>query len=398
MFAEAPTSQPPPGWHIDPDTGAWMRDTVHHMGRRCLKWNYCWRGVYHITLVLNDRARPLFGRLVGDSEETARIELSELGSRVEAHFKRLPEFTPEIEVLGVQVMPEHLHGVLRVTREMKKSLGEQLRGFKMGATKIAREMGLLHRPMMDGTARAEDYRGKGLFADGFVDVILHDDKAIESELAYVRDNPRRLWAKRAHPELFKVLCDLRQRLTINGQVVDACFAAIGNQALLRAPTILQVQCSRSYFDYARDAKGKPLHTLPPRVKTPEFDEKLATLMAAADHGAVLVSPCISPGEREIARRAFEAGRKVITLANKGFSPLYKPGGKLFDRCAEGNLLMLAPAGWPYLPGEKKMTRVDACILNRIAQLLAGDGAVEINYKGARLGDVDSLVRDAVVNS
>ena len=45
-----------------------------------------------------------------------------------------------------------------------------------------------------------------------------------------------------------------------------------------------------------------------------------------------------------------------------------------------------------------MTRVDACILNRIAQLLAGDGSVEINYKGARLGDVDSLVRDAVVNS
>ena len=159
MFAEAPTSQPPPGWHIDPDTGAWMRDTVHHMGRRCLKWNYSWRGDYHITLVLNDRTRPLFGRLVGDSEETARIELSELGSRVEAHFKRLPEFTPEIEVLGVQVMPEHLHGVLRVTREMKKSLGEQLRGFKMGATKIAREMGLLHRPMMDGTARAEVYRG-----------------------------------------------------------------------------------------------------------------------------------------------------------------------------------------------------------------------------------------------
>lgn len=395
VLAEDSISQPPPGWHVDPDTGAWMRDTIHHMGRRCLKWNYCWRGVYHITIVLNDRTRPLFGRLVGDSEETARIELSELGARIEAHFKRFPEFTPEIEVLGVQVMPEHLHGVLRVTREMKKPLGEQLRGFKIGATKIAREMGLLHRPIRDGAARAEDYRGKGLFADGFVDVILRDEKAIESELSYIRDNPRRLWAKRAHPELFKVLRDLRWCLTIDGQALEARFAAIGNQALLRATTILQVQCSRSYFDYARDERGKPLHDRPPRVKTPEFDEKLATLMAAAEHGAVLVSPCISPGEREIARRAFEAGRQVITLANKGFSPLYKPGGKLFDRCAEGNLLMLAPAGWPYLPGEKKMTRVDACVLNRIAQLLAGDGAVEINYKGARLGDVDSLVRRVV---
>ena len=64
------------------------------------------------------------------------------------------------------------------------------------------------------------------------------------------------------------------------------------------------------------------------------------------------------------------------LAYVADNPLYKPGGQ----CAAGNLLMLAPAGWPYLPGEKKITRMDACALNRIAQLLAGTGAVEINYR------------------
>ena len=80
----------------------------------------------------------------------------------------------------------------------------------------------------------------------------------------------------------------------------------------------------------------------------------------------MVSPCISEGEREIARRAFQAGYKLITLANKGFSPLYKPGGKLFETCAAGNLLMLAPANWPYQPGEKKMTRADALALNQLA--------------------------------
>lgn len=387
--------QPPPGWHVDPDTGAWMRDTIHHMGRRCLNWDYCGLGVYHITLVLNDRARPWLGTLVGASAGTAAIAPSELGRRVAAHFRRLPEFTPEVEVLGLQLMPEHLHAVLRVTRRLKKPLGECLRGFKIGATKIARELGLLSS--FDGRelARAEDQRGKGLFADGFVDVILHDARAIESELTYIRDNPRRLWEKRAHPELFKVLRDLRWSLSIDGQARTAHFAAIGNQSLLRAPTILQVQCSRSYFAYTRNAKGEIDREAPPCVATPEFEEKLATLMAAAKHGAILLSPCISPGEKEIARCAFAAGFKVITLANKGFSPLYKPGGKLFDPCAAGNLLMLAPAAWPYLPGKKKMTRVDACVLNRIAQLLAGEGAVEIDYKGARLNDVDRYVGEAL---
>ena len=110
---------------------------------------------------------------------------------------------------------------------------------------------------------------------------------------------------------------------------------------------------------------------------------------------MLVSPCISQGEREIARRAFAAGYRVITLANKGFSPLYKPGGKLFESCAAGNLLMLAPAQWPYQPAEKPMTRVDALVLNRIAQLIAGEGACEIDYKGVTLANVDAEVKNVV---
>ena len=42
-----------------------------------------------------------------------------------------------------------------------------------------------------------------------------------------------------------------------------------------------------------------------------------------------------------------------------------------------------------------MTRTDACVLNRIAQLIAGLGAVEINYKGMNPSDIDCLIRKAV---
>ena len=86
--------------------------------------------------------------------------------------------------------------------------------------------------------------------------------------------------------------------------------------------------------------------------------------------------------------------RVITLKNKGFSPLYKPGGKLFDACAAGNLLMLAPVNWPYVPGEKPITRDQAQVLNRIAQFIAGDGAVEIDYKGAVMKGVEAAVAQA----
>lgn len=57
--------------------------------------------------------------------------------------------------------------------------------------------------------------------------------------------------------------------------------------------------------------------------------------------------------------------------------------------------MLAPAAWPYTPGEKKMTRIDACILNRIAQWLVGPGAVEIKYRSVEPREIDILAGKAV---
>ena len=119
------------------------------------------------------------------------------------------------------------------------------------------------------------------------------------------------------------------------------------------------------------------------------------MVAATKHGAVLVSPCLSHGEQEIARRAFEAGGRVVALRLKGFAPLQKPQGKMFDSCAEGRLLLLAPAAWPWVPGEVAPTREKALVLNRIAQLLCGEGAAEIAYRGVAPEGIEEMARRAV---
>lgn len=352
------------------------------MLRRCRNWNYRGTGCYLITLVLNDRSKPLLGRLAVDRP---KIELSELGRRIEAHFRRIPEFMPRIGVLGVQIMPEHLHGVLRVKGPLPRPLGEYLRGFKIGATKIARELG--YPDINVGT------RGRGLFADGFTDTILFDEIALSRAIEYLHDNPRRLWVKHLHPEFFTRLTDFAW-LSANGNTLH--FSAIGNCALLSAPTLVQVQCSRRDFAYARDDSGKIIRELPPRIKSALFADRCKDLLSAVAHGAVLVSPCISEGEREIVRLALQQGARVVILKNMGGSALAKPSGVLFDYCAQGRLLLLSPAGWPYLPGKKPMKRHDARVLNRIAQLLSGPGAAEIDYKGARLDEVDALVREVTL--
>jgi len=59
------------------------------------------------------------------------------------------------------------------------------------------------------------------------------------------------------------------------------------------------------------------------------------------NGGVLVSPFISPGEKDIARAALDAGGAVILMKPDGFPPYFKPHGKYFDLCVQGGLLILA---------------------------------------------------------
>ena len=407
------------------------QEVKHHMGRRCFNWDYSSRCIYMITITLVDRSRPVLGRLAGEGEEW-RIEPSEIGRIVEQCWREIPQQWPGVEIIESQLMPEHFHGIIFVKEQLKKKLGNIIGSFKSKSSSRAGALGRTRKSTGDFAARGEAQQNlagceaqngqavgghvPGLWAPGYVDLILFRAGQLEKMIAYVRDNPRRLGAKRARPELFKVARDIEVELgrarpsaEPRGVVIPLWhgpakghFMAIGNHFLLTRPLICQIQCSRSYFAYkrrrlpggwqiCRDSAGKPIV----EKSTPAFEEKAAAAMRAAAKGAVLLSPCISHGEREIARRAFEAGHRVITLQNKGFSPLYKPGGKLFETCAAGNLLMLAPIAWPYVPGEKVMSREQAQVLNRIAQLIADDGAVEIDYKGVVLSGIDEAVAQAV---
>ena len=280
--------------------------------------------------------------------------------------------------------------------------------------------------------------GQGrLFAKGFVDEVVLRAGQIHSEFNYLIDNPRRLAVKKLHPDLFKYSREIRVDLWLatQGQVgregalfeegrvgregvalalpvprapavrAAGSFSAIGNHFLLGRP-LAQVQVSRRFFRYrrevkvgaapkiARDAGGEPIVEL----STPEYERRRAALFAAARGGAVLISPCISDGERQIAREALAAGYRLVTMHNKGFSKFQKPGGRYFDACAEGRLLMLAPVAWPYQPNEKPMTRADATAMNRLCQWLAGDGAAMINYHGMTPADIDRLALAAVTRA
>ena len=89
------------------------------------------------------------------------------------------------------------------------------------------------------------------------------------------------------------------------------------------------------------------------------------------HGVVAVSPCISPGEKHVARAVMDAGYPLIVLFPQGIpphTPEYKPYGKYFDACARGQLLILSP--WEFRTTSEPLTRWQCLLLNDIAAQLA----------------------------
>lgn len=370
-------------------------ESFHHsMKRRCFVHDYKGRSIYLITLEVAGRRR-LLGRIVAQegmplsvselSEEVLSavnaplFEPSELGRRVAEEFMKIGEHVPGVKPLLAQAMPDHFHGILFVTREINRSLGSIMAGFKGKCSQIARELGVV--ALMSPACGQKT----SLWEEGYHDRILTSEGQLEKMFRYVRDNPRRLAIRLKYPDLFtSVRC-----LAGHGH----SFQAIGNGFLLQRDTIAQIQCSRSFFGFrremmrdqsgvhvARNERGEGVVAF----ETVEYSQKKAELFALAKKGAVLCSPCISDGEKAIAYAAVDAGYPLIVLRTEPFPPRFKPSGRFFDACAEGRLLILCPEALmrPMSNGrDHRITRGECLALNGIVAQICGGTAADIVYHG-----------------
>ena len=372
----------------EPHDKLWPMEGKNKMHRRCFHHDYRSRRIYMLTMTVEER-RPLLGSLKV-SEGVAAVELSPLGLEVERSLLGLPGYYPELQVMAQQVMPDHVHVIVFVERELPRHLGQVVAGFKYGTTRAMRELQPAAKPRptqptlpatppaalpatQPGTqpaakprptqpttqptnlpATQAEVEGSGvvcgsvwpcqsqrLWSEGYHDMIVWREGQLQKMIDYVHDNPRRLAMKRAQPDLFRV----RRQLVVAGREMDA----LGNLFLLEWPQIVQVRCSRSLTQAA-------------------VEQEVARMLKLCEQGAVLVTPSISPGEKAVTRAAFEAGHRVILLLENGFGEFAKPGGRLFDACAEGRLLLLAP--WEHHNDKRAIKRWQCEELNAMAYTIA----------------------------
>lgn len=330
---------------------------------------------------------PLFGHLAGNpfaeagSSDAPHIVLSELGKAVQDEWYGIPAFYPQIDVIALQMMPDHLHGILFVKAPIPVHLGQVISGFKAGCRKAQRLLEAQAAPSATSAPGAAPSSSaaaapptdaakprptekpgvvqvsppspqeaapplpkspfRPLFARGYNDLILrtYDELAVWKN--YLLDNPRRLLMKHVCPDWLYPFFGLKLGpFTFNG---------IGNRSLLTAPRRIAVKLSR-------------------RLTDQQIEEATARYLAEARQGAVLVSPAISPGEKRVMRAAFDAGLSTIVLLENGFTQLSKPHGEQFNACSAGRLLMLSP--WEHHNEKRTITRIQCEQLNQMALAIA----------------------------
>jgi REP element-mobilizing transposase RayT len=161
------TDQPPPP----------RRKPIRHELR-----DYAEPGIYFVTICTWNRA-CLFGRVIDGS-----MSLSALGQAAHEAWLDIPTHHPGVEIDGFVVMPNHVHGILRIGAA--PSRGPSGRGVSLGT--------------IVGSYKASvSRRGGGaqrVWQRGYYDHIVRDDRALERIRAYIAANPAN-WAEDAENPL-----------------------------------------------------------------------------------------------------------------------------------------------------------------------------------------------------
>ena len=102
----------------------WRYETEHSMTRRMEEHDYRSRCIYMLTLTLADRTTERLGRLswltAEHTAENAFFMPSPLGCEVENEWHLLEEEHPELQIIKLQLMPEHLHVVIFVRENLEQ--------------------------------------------------------------------------------------------------------------------------------------------------------------------------------------------------------------------------------------------------------------------------------------
>jgi len=158
---------------------------IHHRSSIRLKgYDYSQEGLYFITLCCQDRM-CLFGDIIN-----GEMVLNEYGKIAKNEWLKTPEIRPNVELCDFVIMPNHVHGIIRMgrgelhspdnrgecnspLRSPSQTIGAIVRGYKSSVTKNIVLLGFV---------------GK-IWQRNYYEHIIRDGKSFQTISEYIKNNP-----------------------------------------------------------------------------------------------------------------------------------------------------------------------------------------------------------------
>ena len=401
------------------------------MKRRSTIHDYFRPGYYHVTISLAQARGQLLGRIAGRADrpdgdaEAPHVELTAIGRMVEQELTTsITKHYDMIEVQEYIIMPEHLHFLLAVHRNIvSKSgrpthLGQVIAGFKYGCNRrywaLTGRITLAAEPpgtvkhdstpsatlaaptaastpsagtaategttVLGGSAAKEEHATgqlPPLFEQGYVDVMPVDEAQLETQRQYIRNNPRsRLLRRENRPQLQVQRTSIRTALTLPAllrYLREVCHASqMGEEQWLTLQGRLLTMDGMVIGDSYGTRELLTRRLLPVvchRKNGAMFEQQKARCMEAAAEGAMLVSARIAPGEQAIMDEAVARGYAVVLVVDNGFPEFYHASKERMALCLKGRLLLVSPWRYRYRLAESGISVPECKAMNCVAQAL-----------------------------
>ena len=386
------------------------------MTRRAMAHDYTRPGIYHITMHVADSLGQPFGVVVGNlsasdnSNDAPRTKLTRVGQMVEHELlTAIHSHYPMASIQEYVIMPEHLHCLMVVNDYIiskngrKTSLGQVIAGFKKGCNKRYWEM-INQQGEPVGTVPAASVPAASvpaasvpsglpagykvpssgatgrqpLFASGYCDVMPLNAEQLATQRVYIKGNPRSRLLRMSNRENL-----MTQRGAITTALTPAALRGYLQRecppSLATDEALSQIQCRLlladgfiacdSYGNRALFTERRCLPVICHRRDAKHFETQKQRCLEEAAHGAVLVSACISPREREIITESVNHGFPVITIHDNGFADRYHPSADRLDLCAADRLLIVSPWQYQYRGKNEQVTVLFCKAMNCVAQAL-----------------------------
>lgn len=239
----------------------------------------------------------------------ATVNLTPFGFATSSALTALRNHVPGLILCAKQIMPDHLHAVVWITKDSGRSIRQICNGFRIGIKRQAIELNIW---------RQED----GHILDiPYIRTLSHKGQ-LSRMIDYTHANPDNAWLRHLHPDLYTI--------RRNMQLAGLTFDAMGKDRLLSYPVRQVIALSRS-------------------LTSEQIDQTVSRALRMAEYGAITYTAAINEGEKSVSRAIRENHHPLVIMLLDGFPPegsdaarYFHPNGIYHKICSEGKLLLLAP--------------------------------------------------------